>query len=125
VVSLRVVAERKGERRGMVKMRVFIVDGKEICGGVVGAWLVASVRGGSLPELQLRHVLRGLDLWLDFSIDRLLLDMFLRMHKYVSIICAIHSFPLPRPICIGRQNGTCGSSKYGRLRLRLHTLPNQ
>jgi hypothetical protein len=27
-------------------MRVFIVDGKEICGGVVGAWLVASVRGG-------------------------------------------------------------------------------
>lgn len=64
MVRLRVVAERKGERRGVVKMRVFIVDGKEICGGVVGAWLVASVRGGSLPELQLRHVLRGLDLWL-------------------------------------------------------------
>jgi hypothetical protein len=49
-------------------MRVFIVGGKEICGGVVQAWLVASVRGGSLPELQLRHVLRGLDLWLDFNI---------------------------------------------------------
>jgi len=49
-------------------MRVFIVGGREICGGVVQAWLVASVRGGSLPELQLRHVLRGLDLWLDFNI---------------------------------------------------------
>jgi hypothetical protein len=39
VVRLRVVAERKGERRGVVKMRVFIVDRKEICGGVVDAWI--------------------------------------------------------------------------------------
>lgn len=72
--------------------------------------LLASVRGGSLPELQLRHVLRGLDLWLDFSkVDRLMLSMFFSMHKYVYMIFAIHDFLLPRSDCIGRQGGTCGS----------------